>query len=87
MLDQESLERGKPDSTQGYIIAYRVRDTTKWISTLNFNQTFQISIIKCIFDIEVTFITSFMFVVIDVQADIFSMQHIRKIRVFRRQRI
>ena len=76
MLDQE---RGKPDSTQGYI--YRVRDTTPSISTLNFNQTFQFFIIKCIFDVEVTFIASFMFV-IDVQADIFSMQHIRNIRVF-----
>jgi hypothetical protein len=64
MLDQE---RGKPDSTQGYI--YRVRDTTPSISTLNFNQTFQFFIIKCIFDVEVTFIASFMFV-IDVQADI-----------------
>jgi hypothetical protein len=77
MLDQEG---GKPDSTQGYI--YRVRDTTPSISTLNFNQTFQFFIIKCIFDVEVTFIASFMFV-IDVQADIFSMQHIRNIRVFK----
>jgi hypothetical protein len=40
MLDQE---RGKPDSTQGYI---RVRDTAKLILTLNFNQTFQFSLLN-----------------------------------------
>ena len=38
-------------------------------------------IIKCIFDIEVTFITSLMFV-IDVQADIFSMQYANNARIF-----
>jgi hypothetical protein len=36
--------------------------------------------IKCIFDIGVTFITSFMFVIDDQAADIFCMQHIRNIR-------
>ena len=38
-------------------------------------------IIKCIFDIEVTFITSLMFV-IDVQADIFSMQYASIFAIF-----
>jgi hypothetical protein len=40
-----------------------------------------LSIIKCIFDIEVTFITSLMFV-IDVQADIFSMQYASIFAIF-----
>ena len=38
-------------------------------------------IIKCSFDIEVTFITSLMFV-IDVQADIFSMQYASIFAIF-----
>ena len=58
---------------------------------MNFDAEFQSDIsnfiIKCIFDIEITFITSFMFVIDVSQADIFSIQHIRNIRVFRRQRI
>ena len=39
-------------------------------------------IIKCIFDIEVTFINSFMFVVVDVQVDIFSMQYASIFAIF-----
>ena len=58
---------------------------------MNFEAEFQSDIanfiIKCIFDIEITFITSFMFVLDVSLADIFSIQHIRNIRVFRRQRI